>query len=364
MIRVLHVVGGLNVGGTETWLAKGLTAIDREHYQFDFLVHGDGPQHYRRELELNGARVLSCPDPRHFVAYVRSLMQLLHDNHYHAVHAHTYCFSGVVLAIAAAAGVPVRIFQSHTAQDESQRRGLRRLYFMFTRGLIRYFATTGIAVSEEAAVPMFPVNWKQRRERWKISPIGIDLTPFQASADRDLVRREFDIPAQVKTFIHVGRFVPVKNHELLVEAAREVLREDPNAVWLLVGDGAGRSAVEEKVQSLGISANFRFAGLRSDVPRLLRAADVFVLPSLYEGFPLSYVEAQAAGLPCVISDVIAAASDLTPGRTLRCSIQARPKVWAEALLRAAGLKRLERMPVQLQAVSIEGSMQRMVECYR
>jgi glycosyltransferase involved in cell wall biosynthesis len=364
MIRVLHVVGGLNVGGTETWLVKGLAAVDREQYQFDFLVHGDGPQHYAAGLVANGARILRCPDPRHLVKYVRTLMRILSENRYHVVHAHTYCFSGVVLAIAAAAGVPVRIFQSHTAQDESQRHGLRRFYFVFTRELIRRFATLGIAVSEEAALPMFPANWKRHPERWKISPIGIDLTPFQVPVDRDCVRDELGIPAAAKVFVHVGRFVPVKNHESLVQVARAVLRRDRNAVWLLVGDGAGRPGIEERVRSLGISANFRFAGLRSDVARLLRASNVFLLPSLYEGFPLSYVEAQAAGLPCVISDVIAQAADLVPDRTWRCSLQSPPEVWAEVLLRAAELGRSEQMPEQLRAVSIEGSMKRMVECYR
>jgi glycosyltransferase involved in cell wall biosynthesis len=291
-------------------------------------------------------------------------MRILSENRYHVVHAHTYCFSGVVLAIAAAAGVPVRIFQSHTAHDESQRYGLRSWYFRFTRELIRRFATRGVAVSEEAAAPLFPANWRRNPERWKISPIGIDLAPFQSPVDRDRVREEFGIPDSAKVFVHVGRFVPVKNHEFLVQVAREVLRRDPNTVWLLVGDGIGRAAIEEQVRSLGISANFCFAGLRADVPRLLRASHVFVLPSLYEGFPLSYVEAQAAGLPCVISDVIAPASDLVPARTWRCSIHSQPEVWAEALLRAAELDRSAQMPEQVRAVSIEGSMQRMVECYR
>jgi glycosyltransferase involved in cell wall biosynthesis len=364
MIRVLHVVGGLNVGGTETWLAKGLESIDRERYQFDFLVHGQGPQHYRAELEAKGANILSSPDSRRPLSYVHGLWRILRANRYHVVHAHTYCFSGVVLATAALAGVPARIFQSHTAQDESRRGGVRQLYFRLMRRLIRRFATLGVAVSEEAAAPMFPPDWKQDPARWRISPIGIDLAPFAAMVEREAARLEFGISATAKVFVHVARFAPVKNHRLLVDIAREVDRKEPNAVWLLVGDGAGRTEIEQRVKDLGMAAHFRFAGVRSDVARLLQASDVFLLPSFYEGFPLSYLEAQAAGLPCVISDVITASAELVPSLTLRCSPSGSPETWAEALLRASAMKRGTPVPREIESVSIESSMQRMTECYR
>lgn len=129
MLRVLHIVGGLNVGGVETWLAEGLPTIDRNLYQFDFLVHGDGAQFYRDKLEASGARVWQCPNPRNLTTYVRSFLRILRATHYDAIDAHTYCSSGLALALAARAQVPVRIFHSHTAQDESGAGIVRAVYF-------------------------------------------------------------------------------------------------------------------------------------------------------------------------------------------------------------------------------------------
>lgn len=362
-LRVLHVVAGLNVGGAETWLVQGLPAIDRTRYCFDFLVYGNGPQHYRARIEAAGATVLTCPPPRRVVAFVTGLLRVLHTYKYDAIHLHTYCSSGIVLLLAKWAGISIRVFHSHTGQDESNVGVWRSLYFRLSRWLIRHFATEGIAVSEEAAQPFFPRGWRHEPERWRVSPIGIDLSLFEGEGDRENVRRELGIPEGATAVVHVGRFVGLKNHDLLVEIARGS-GSSPNWIFVLVGDGELREGIEQRTQKLGLSKKFRFTGNRSDVPRLLRACDVFVLPSLCEGFPMAYLEAQAAGLPCVISNAITRSADLVPERTTRKS-PADPAVeWAQALLGAASIARLEQMPRELENVSVQRSMQRLVECYR
>lgn len=363
-LRVLQVVGGLNVGGTETWLVKGFPGLRDHEYRFDFLVHGDGPQHYAVELEAQGARVLRCPEARNIVSYTIALFSLLRRNRYRAVHAHTYCFSGIVLAVAALAGVPIRVFQSHTAQDESHAGLLRRTYFRAARWLIRLCSTRGIAVSEEAARAFFPLNWREHPEQWCIAPVGIDLAPFRQPSHRAEVRAEWNVHDGSRVAIHVGRFAAVKNHALLVDAALSLLERDPRWVFVCVGDGPTRQGIADRVRALGMADRFRFTGVRGDVPRLLQAADVFVLPSHYEGFPLAYLEAQAAGLPCVVSSVIAAAAELVPGRTWRRDVQDSPNAWADALQDAAGLPRQCEVPAQMETVSVRRSMQCLLECYR
>jgi glycosyltransferase involved in cell wall biosynthesis len=301
MLRVLHIVGGLNVGGVETWLAEGLPTIDRNLYQFDFLVHGDGAQFYRDKLEASGARVWQCPNPRNLTAYVRSFLRILRATHYDAIDAHTYCSSGLALALAARAQVPVRIFHSHTAQDESGAGIVRAVYFAFSRWLIQRYATRGSAVSQEAARPLFPKDWRDHPTRWFLAPVGIDLSPFEVVADRDAGLRELNLPTNAKVIVHVGRFAGVKNHDFILAIAGEMAGLDPNVFFLLVGDGELRTEIEQRVNTLGLSQQFRSTGVRCDVPRLLQVCDVFVFPSIYEGFPMAYIEAQAAGLPCVIS---------------------------------------------------------------
>jgi glycosyltransferase EpsF len=364
MMRVLHVVGGLNVGGTETWLTQGLATIDHDRYQFDFLVFGDQPQFYRAAVESFGSRVLHSPPPRRWLSFSLALLRILRANHYQAVHAHTHCSSGLVLALAAWAGVQRRIFHSHTAQDDSRCGWLRSLYFKFSRRLIQRYASRGVAVSREAARPLFPHDWCDHPERWTIAPVGIDLSAFDQKCNREVVRRELDLPADSPVIVHIGRFVPVKNHGFLISIAHAMRQIDPSVVFLLVGDGPGRGEITRAVEECGIQSNVRFAGIRNDVPRILKACDAFVLPSLYEGFPMSYLEAQAAGLGCVISSAIASASDLAVERTWRLSTNQPARDWAAALRKALRLEPISEVPLQLREVSIERSIKRLMECYR
>ncbi|ABF41731.1 glycosyl transferase, group 1 [Candidatus Koribacter versatilis Ellin345] len=362
--RVLHVVGGLNVGGTETWLAKGMPFVDRERYEFDFLVFGDEDQHYARMVERAGGGVIRCSSPQNPVRFAISFLRVLRKAKCDAVHAHVYCASGLVLMLAALAGVKVRIFHSHTAQDEHRGFGCRSIYFRVARALIRRFATRGIAVSAVAAAPIFPTNWEFVPEKWRVSPTGIELAPFSDASVRESVRRELNIPETATVVLHVGRFAPVKNHALLVKIAERAIRQRLEVVFVLVGDGPLRSQLELEVCARGLGRAFRFAGVRDDVARLLRAADVFVLPSLYEGFPLAYVEAQAAGLPCVISDAITPAADLIPERVVRLSVTDEPGIWAQVLLDSAAIPDSELIAERFTEFSMEASMERMVECYR
>ncbi len=364
MIRVLHVVGGLNVGGVETWLAEGLPTIDRNLYQFDFLVYGDGAQFYRAKLEATGARVWQCPNPRNVFAYVRSFLRILRTTRYDAIDAHTYCSSGLALVLAAWAEVPVRIFHSHTAQDESRAGIVRAVYFAFSRWLIQRYATRGAAVSQEAARPLFPKDWRDQPKRWFVAPVGIDLSAFRVAADRSVVLRELNLPSNAKVIVHVGRFATVKNHAFILAIAGEIARINPNVFFLLVGDGKLRTEIEQRVNTLGLSRQFRFTGVRCDVPRLLQVCDAFVFPSIYEGFPMAYIEAQAAGLPCVISTAIASAADIVESGTRRLSLDSCPREWALTLLDVMGLKRVPGVPSQLHRVSIQQSMQSLLECYR
>jgi len=164
--------------------------------------------------------------------------------------------------------------------------------------------------------------------------------------------------------VHVGRFAAVKNHDFILAIAGEMAGLDPNVFFLLVGDGELRTEIEQRVNTLGLSQQFRITGVRCDVPRLLQVCDVFVFPSIYEGFPMAYIEAQAAGLPCVISTAIAPAADIVESGTRRLSLDSGPREWALTLLDVMRLKRVSGVPPQLHKVSIEESMQRLLECYQ
>lgn len=162
---------------------------------------------------------------------------------------------------------------------------------------------------------------------------ALDLDRYAFSAEsRAAVRSELGIGADVPVVVHVGRLAPQKNHAFLLEAFAELLRLEPRARLLLVGEGELGGEVRSRVAGLGLGDSVRLLGVRPDVPRILSAADVLALPSLYEGMPNVVVEAQAAGLPCVVSSSVTCQADVT-GHVSFISL-GDPSVWAHNLLGA------------------------------
>ena len=171
---------------------------------------------------------------------------------------------------------------------------------------------------------------------------AIDTAAYAWSPTRcKKVRHELNLEG-VYTLGHVGNFTQPKNHPFLLEIFAALLKKESNAVLLLVGGGEGMSQIREKAQKLGIAEHVRFLGVRSDVADLMQAMDVFVLPSLYEGLPVTMVEAQAAGLPCIISDKVPPECILTEGLVDVMPLSASPSAWAEKILAKRAIPRTDR----------------------
>jgi len=334
-IRILHVVGGMSRGGAETWLMHVLRNIDRRKFKMDFLVHTTRACAYDEEIRASGSRIIACTQPSRPLRYARNFRRILHEHGpYDVIHSHVHHFSGYVLWLASQAQVPIRIAHSHsdTSRLQAGSKPLRQLYLKLMKRLIVNHATVGLAASQTAAAALFGPNWKPDI-RWRILYCGIDLAPFRAAIDPAVVRAGLGIPAQAFVVGHVGRFAGPKNHAFLVQIAGEIARREPGAYFLLIGDGPLRPAVQERVAEMGLGDRVVFAGLRPDVPRiLLGAMDVFLLPSLWEGLPLSGLEAQAAGLPIVLSDVITKEIDAVKPLVRRLSLSQPASIWAEAAL--------------------------------
>jgi glycosyltransferase involved in cell wall biosynthesis len=333
-VRILHIVGSMNRGGVETWLMHVMRHIDRDSFAMDFVVHIDEPGAYDEEIRQLGGRIFHCPDPQRPLEYARRFVQIVQAHGpFHVLHSHVHHFSGFPLWLARLLGIPQRIAHSHNDLREHSRRSLaRQLYCGLMKALIRSCATAGYACSRDAAISLYGHAWAQDA-RWRIAPYGIDLDRFGAPADADELRQRLGIAAESFVIGHVGSFTYQKNHELLVQIAAEVCRQQPKAHFLLVGDGELRAVVGEQVQRLGIASRITFAGLRSDVPVLMRdVMDVFLFPSRFEGLGLVLVEAQAAGLPCVYSANIPEEADIVPELLWRVSLEEPAKVWAAAVL--------------------------------
>jgi glycosyltransferase involved in cell wall biosynthesis len=371
MIRVLHVVGGMNRGGAETWLMHVLRNIDRREFRMDFLVHTTQPGAYDEEIRALGSEVIPCLHPRRPWDYARNFRRILREHGpYDVVHSHVQHYSGYVLRLARRSGVPVRVAHCHldTAALQATSAPARHAYLALMRRWIGHHATHGLACSTQAGASLFGASWGTD-PRWRVVYCGIDLGPFRARPDRAAVRAELGISSDAFVVGHVGRFVEQKNHAFLLEVAAEVARREPGARLLLVGDGPLRRDVEARARRLNLDGRALFAGVRADVPRLLLGAmDVFLFPSVYEGLPLGLLEAQAAGLPCVCSDAVAPEAVAGP-LVRRLSLSRPPEAWADAVMDArslarraeplAGVAALERSPF-----AVARSVEALEELYR
>lgn len=361
-IRILHFVRRMKRGGIETWLMHVLRHIDRERFRMDFMVHTSRPHDFDEEVRALGSKVIPCLHPDRPWTFARNFRRVLREHGpYDVVHSHVHHYSGWVLRLAEECGVPVRIAHSHsdTSRDEATAGFLRRRYLATMKRWVVRHATLGLAASRPAAASLFGPEWKSDA-RWKVLYCGIDLAPFRTPVDRAAVRAELGIPADAFVLGHVGRFMEPKNHGFLVDIAAEVARREPNMRLLLVGDGSLEPAIRQRVAEVGLGERVVFAGSRGDVPRLmLGGMDVFVLPSLYEGLPLVLMETQAAGLPCVFSDVVAEEADLVRPLITRLSLSQPVSRWADAVLhvrdagaavsRSEALAAVRRGPLNLEA---------------
>ena len=367
-LRVLHVVAGMNRGGVETWLMNVLRAAGRDALHMDFLVHETAGGAYDEEIRRLGSDVIPCPAPgplafaKNFAAVMRA------RGPYDVVHSHVHAYSGWVLRQAHRAGVPVRVAHSHTDRSNvaAEKALKRRVYGALMRHLIRRHATAGVGVSEASAAGLFGAGWKGD-PRWRVVYLGINVAAVRAAADDGAAARaELALPPDAEVVGHVGNLLPVKNHDLLLAVAAEMLSRRPAGApplrFLLVGDGPLRGRLEARAAALGIGHAVTFAGTRPDVPRMLAAMDAFVFPSLWEGLPLSVVEAQAAGLGVVLSDRVTPECVVLPERVWRLPPDAPAGRWAEAC--AAALKTRDAASAADALARVEGSRFNMDRCLR
>jgi len=344
-MRILHVVGTMDPGGVETWLLNVMKYIDRDLFEFHFCTFGPHPGLFAGEVERLSGRMVPCPRGLNPWSFSRRFRKILREGKYDAVHSHVTLFSGVVLRWAQAEGVPMRIAHSHVSQDDKPDSQARRYYRWIMKSWIDRYSTRGLAVSRIAAAQLFDDDW-EADGRFHVLHCGIDLAPFQKSVASDQVRSELGVPVGAPVIGHVGRFELQKNHRFLLQVFGAIQKKVPKAHFLLVGDGPLRAQIEAQSDAMGLSGNMHFVGIRTDVARLMGGGmDLFVFPSRFEGLPIAVLEAQAAGLCCLISSSISREVAVAPEGVAFMNLSASPGDWAEQ-----GVQLLERTPISKHRV--------------
>lgn len=336
-LRVLHVVVNMNRGGAETLLMNLYHTIDRSKIQFDFLTSKEGV--FDREIESMGGIIHRIPyitDVGH-IEYVRNLNQFFSRQDYKIIHSHMDKMSGIILREAKKTGVPVRIAHSHNTQSEGG--PAAKLYKSYAGSFINN-ATHYFACSNAAAKWLFKWN----REKFSVLRNGIKLDNFIFSDEkRAKIREELEITDDEMVIGHVGRFNHQKNHSFLLNIFKELLSINPHSKLILAGDGTLRSQIEKEAKRLQIYEKILFLGIRSDIDSLMQGFDIFVFPSLHEGLPLTLIEAQCAGLPCVISNKVTSEVSLGLNLIEFRNLTDSAEIWAETISK---LKRDKRFTLE------------------
>lgn len=349
-IRILHSVGHLLRGGIEMWLYQMVQQLNPRCFEHHILVRTDKEEAFTQAFRHADARIIRCVNYKNPVRYARNLLRVIADNGpYDVLHIHGSSFSGLLtLLFATPTGIPDRIVHSHNDIRPllAVRGSLYRAYVGLTMYLFRRFADCGLAASICAAESMFGQNWKEDR-RWKLLYYGIDFKPFAEPPNLNL-RRTIGIPQDAFVVGHVGRFHEQKNHAFLVEIVQAALRKSYDIHFLFIGDGDLRSPIYSDLQRRGIDRYVTFLPDTLSVPQYMRSAmDCFVFPSRYEGLGLVAVEAQAAGLPCIISDRVPAEAIIDWSLTQILSLEQPAEQWAEAILN------LKNKPVRNSGQNLE-----------
>ena len=340
-IRVLQVVTNMSYGGLENLLMNYFRHLDRSKVQFDFLTHVNIHQDFEEEIASLGGKLYRLPMLNPLSSHYRFELKNFLSAHpeYKIVHSHLDCTAGIPLKFAKATNVPIRIAHAH---NSNQNHNLKYLLKLFYRHFIPNHATHLFACGKDAG------DWMFRGLPYTVVRNAIDVSKFTFSAEKAISIKESLNISNKFVIGHVGQFRQQKNHGFLIRIFNEVYKTAPDAVLLLVGKGPEMQATQDLVRKLGLSNAVYFLGARPDIPDLMQAIDLFILPSLFEGLPVTMVEAQAAGLPCIISDKVPIECKITEDVT-QISLDAPLSEWADAILRYQSHRKKDTSSIMQQS---------------
>lgn len=327
MVRILHIVTYMGRGGLETMLMNYYRNIDRTKMQFDFLCHRYFEADYDAEILSLGGKIYRLPNLNPFSKSYLNELDSFFKKHseYKIVHSHIDCMSSIPLKIAKKNGVPVTIAHSHNSNQPKDKNYLLKLFF---KRKISKYAKYLFACSKNSGIWMFG---KKNSNNIIVMNNAIDSKQYIYNEETSrLIREKYNLS---NNFVvgHVGRFNTQKNHTFLIDIFYALLKKEPTAKLLLVGDGVLINDIENKINRLGIADSVIFTGVVDNVNEVTQCFDVYCFPSLFEGLSVAMVEIQATGVKSVISDSISKECIITENVEM-LSLNDPAEKWANKLL--------------------------------
>ena len=332
---VLHVVGRLDIGGAESRIMDLYRNIDREKVQFHFMQHTSDKCAFEEEVLSLGGKVYHVPrfNVKNYFEYKKAWKEFfaVHPE-IKVVHGHMTSTAAIYLPIAKKAGVQVTIAHARSAGVDP---GIKGKITNFLRRNLYKKCDYRFTCSKLAGEAVFG-NQKEEKRKAKFIPNAIEVDKFAFDIEtRVSVRQELGI-ADKYVIGHVGRFAPMKNHIYMLEILEQCIKIEKEknlseTVMMFLGDGPLKEEIQQKAAEKGIASRILFMGNKVDVYRYYQAMDYFLLPSFYEGLPGTAIEAQASGLPGIISDAVTEEAVVTDLMQMR-SVKEDARVWAEEIM--------------------------------
>lgn len=339
--KILHVVGGMNIGGTETMLMN----LYREVYkfiQFDFVSYYDKDGYYDDEIRSLGGNIIKLEAPSKVSIFksIKDLKNVIKDEEtYKAIHIHTLFNCGIGVLASYLAGVDIRISHAHTISDSNE--GIiKKIYIFLMRSIIRTFSTNYLACSDSAGKYLFGNNIVSNK-KYKRLPNYIDYEKFINCNSDGSIREELGIEKKDIVVGHVGRFIKAKNHEFLIDVIAKLISNNPKVKGVLVGTGDLEKEIKVKIKKLRLEEQIYILGIRDDIDKIVNEIDLFILPSIYEGLGLVLLEAQAAGVPCLVSESIQPEADLQVGLLKKLNLSDDLEIWINAALEMINIPKID-----------------------
>lgn len=328
-IRILIVAGALGMGGLENQLVYVGKHIDHEKFEVDY-SSTDENAYYKDDIINSGCGFFVVPDPRKdgTIAYCKAMYQLMKKGKYNVVHSQELFHSGIEMFLAWLAHVPKRIAHSHSTQDGSNHNTIfKKIYHAVMRKSILFFGTDFLACSTAAGMFLYGSNIVKNKH-FEVVVNSVETSQYFINEVNDSVINK---KPEWKYVTHVGRFVEVKNHDFMINIANRLKNNDDKICFVFVGNGELFEHCVERVEKEELNDYVQFLGQRTDVVSVLKESDAFILPSHYEGMPLSIIEAQAAGLPCLVADHITEEVDFGINLIHKKSLNDNEMTWIKEL---------------------------------
>ena len=361
MKRILCILSGMNAGGAETFLMKIYRKLDKTKYQIDFCVNVTEKNFYEDEIIEYGGKMFRIPTKsENLQEYKKSLYEVVKNGCYDSVLRITSNGMGFLdLKVAKDAGAKRCCARSSNSSDG---KGVK-LWLAHRLGRLLYSKSVDVkfAPSDLAAIYTFG-QAEYNRGKVEILHNGVDLKFFKYEEESAKnIRREFKIEDDVKIVGHVGRLMEQKNHLFLVDVFDEIHKKDEKTVLMIVGKGELEEKIKFYISSKHLEDSVIFTGVRSDIPAVMSAMDVFVFPSFFEGMPNTVIEAQATGLPCIIADTITKEADIT-GLVQYLPLSISAECWADAALdKLSGKRKDTYLDLMSQGYDIDTVVEKFVK---